>query len=52
MIFEFLDELDGAHSKLLKFAPTIARMVEDYVKTQTQSISGEPVKKKSGRRTG
>jgi hypothetical protein len=52
MIFEFLDELDGAHSKLLQFAPTIARMVEDYVKTQTQSISGEPVKKKSGRRTG
>jgi hypothetical protein len=52
MVFEFLDELTNAHTKLAGFAPTIARMVEDYTKTQTQDISGEPVKKKSGRRTG
>jgi hypothetical protein len=52
MIFEFLDQLENGQTKLKNFIPTIARMVEDYTKTQTQDISGEPVKKKSGRRTG
>jgi hypothetical protein len=53
-LFEFLDSLEHAQSKLMGFAPTIARMMEDYANSQTQSLSTESnaFKKKSGRRIG
>jgi hypothetical protein len=53
LVYQFLDETEDAQKKLMEFSPVIARMMQDYLKTQTTSLeSGAGLKKKSGRRTG
>jgi len=52
LIFQFLDTLENAESKLTEFAPNITKMFEDYSRTQTQTIGAQSQghKKKYGSR--